>query len=120
MSLVFGRKEAVSKSWSDLWDEEEEEQENREMLALKEMNSRTWSQESKSATTAVDDDNTPRLGLSPATKTTTVLADHDIPSIDVAIGANIDEDLTADGFFFQDLPPPPKPEVQAYGVSQVG
>jgi len=115
MSLVFGRKEAVSKSWSDLWDEEEEEQENREMLALKEMNSRTWSQESKSATTAVDDDNTPRLGLSPATKTTTVHADHDIPSIDVAIGANIDEDLTADGFFFQDLPPPKPEQPQALG-----
>jgi hypothetical protein len=109
MSLVFGRKEQVSKSWSDLWDEEEEEQENREMLALKQMNSRTWSQESKTATIAVDDDDTPRLGLSPATKTTPVLADHDIPSIDAAIGANIDEDLTADGFFFQDLSPT-KPE----------
>lgn len=115
MSLVFGRKEAVSKSWSDLWDEEEEEQENREMLALKEMNSRTWSHESKSATTAVEDDNTPRLGLSPATKTTSVLADHDIPSIDVAIGANIDEDLTADGFFFHDLPPPKPEQLQVHG-----
>lgn len=106
MSLVFGRKEPVSKSWSDLWDEEiEEEEQNRQMQALKEMNSRTWSHESKTATVAVDDDNTPRLGLSPATKTTSLHADHDIPSIDMALGSNIDdEDLTADGFFFHELP----------------
>jgi len=108
MSLVFGRKEAVSKSWSDLWDEEIEEEEEaqaRQMQALKEMNSRTWSHESKTATVPVDDDNTPRLGLSPATKTATPHADHDIPSIDMTLGANIDdEDLTADGFFFHELP----------------
>jgi serine/threonine protein kinase len=103
MSLVFGRKDAgVSKSWSDLWDEDiEEEEEARQMQARKEINSRTWSHESK---TAVDDDNTPRLGLSPATKTANVHAEHDIPSIDMALGANIDEDLTADGFFFHELP----------------
>jgi len=105
MSLVFGRKDAVSKSWSDLWDEEiEEEEQTRQMQALKEMNSRTWSHESKTATAPVDDDNTPRLGLSPATKTTSIHADHDIPSIDMALGANIDdEDLTVDGFFFHEL-----------------
>ena len=106
MSLVFGRKEPVSKSWSDLWDEEiEEEEQARQMHALKEMNSRTWSHESKRATSPVDDDNTPRLGLSPATKTTSIHADHDIPSIDMTLGANIDEDLMADGFFFHELPP---------------
>ena len=117
MSLVFGgRKEPVSKSWSDLWDEEEEEEEQyRQMAVLKEMNSRTWSQESKTATTAVNDDNTPRLGLSPATKTTVAIADHDIPSIDMAIGANIDEDLTADGFFFQELPQSKPLPSQAHG-----
>ncbi|KAK1751840.1 Serine/threonine-protein kinase ksp1 [Echria macrotheca] len=108
MSLIFGRKDnGVSKSWSDLWDEEiEEEEQMRQMQALKEMNSRTWSQDSKTVTVPVDDDNTPRLGLSPATKTATVHADHDIPSIDMALGANIDEDLTADGFFFQELHEP--------------
>jgi len=106
MSLVFGRKETVSKSWSDMWDEEiEEEEQSRQMNVLKEMNSRTWSQESKTATFPIDDDNTPRLGLSPATKTATLHAEHDIPSIDMALGANIDdEDLTADGFFFHELP----------------
>lgn len=106
MSLVFGRKDAVSKSWSDLWDEEiEEEEQTRQMQALKEMNSRTWSQESKPAASPADDDNTPRLGLSPATKSASMHVEHDIPSIDMTLGANnIDEDLTADGFFFQELP----------------
>lgn len=104
MSLVFGRKDAVSKSWSDLWDEEIEEEE--QMQTLKEMNSRTWSQESKTATFPADDDNTPRLGLSPATKSASLHVDHDIPSIDMTLGANnIDEDLTPDGFFFHELPP---------------
>ncbi|KAK0711139.1 kinase-like domain-containing protein [Lasiosphaeris hirsuta] len=107
MSFVFGRKDAVSKSWSDLWDEEiEEEEQGRQLQALKEMNSRTWSQESKTAASPADDDDTPRLGLSPATKSTSVYVEHDIPSIDMALGTNnIDEDLTADGFFFHELPP---------------
>lgn len=51
MSTVFGRKdEMVSKSWSDLWDEEIEEEEEHEKR-IKErqaLNSRTWSHESTS------------------------------------------------------------------------
>ncbi|KAK5664140.1 hypothetical protein OQA88_355 [Cercophora sp. LCS_1] len=118
MSMVFGRKEPVSKSWSDLWDEEIEEQEQaRQMQSLKEMNSRTWSHDSQVVVPApVDDDNTPRLGLSPATRTASVHADHDIPPTDMALGANIDDDLTADGFFFHELPPP-KPEHTAHSPS---
>lgn len=51
LSMVFGKnaKEQISKSWSDLWDEEEEESEI-EDLALqqrREQNSRSWSQESQ-------------------------------------------------------------------------
>lgn len=46
MSTVFGRRqEMVSKSWSDMWEEDEEEEE-RQMM--KELNSRTWSHESES------------------------------------------------------------------------
>lgn len=108
MSLIFGKKEAVSKSWSDLWDEEnEEEQQARDMQVLKEMNSRTWSHESKHGLFPIDDDeeNTPRLGLSPATKTASLHTEKDIPSIDMALGPNnIDDDLAADGFFFQEAP----------------
>jgi serine/threonine protein kinase len=50
MSMVFGKKkDAVAKSWSDLWDEEEEESEQEE-LAFKERHaqkSRRWSDESQ-------------------------------------------------------------------------
>jgi serine/threonine protein kinase len=63
MSLLF-RKEPVSKSWSDLWDEDEEEEleEQRRLQALKEMNSRTWSRESTATPSlATDNEDTPRL-----------------------------------------------------------
>lgn len=53
MSMVFGKKkDAVAKSWSDLWDEEEgeSEQEEQEELAFKDrraQKSRRWSDESQ-------------------------------------------------------------------------
>jgi len=51
LSMVFGKKadEHISKSWSDLWDEEEEESENEdlELQQRREQNSRSWSQESQ-------------------------------------------------------------------------
>ena len=106
MSLVFGRKETVSKSWSDMWDEDvEEEEQARQLEALKELNSRTWSQESKTAVLDTENDDTPRLGLSPATKSAKLDTEHEIPSIDSTLSAkDIDEDLGADGFFFQEAP----------------
>ncbi|RKU47916.1 hypothetical protein DL546_009256 [Coniochaeta pulveracea] len=100
MSMVFGRKDTVSKSWSDLWDEEEEEeQEAKHLETLKEMNSRTWSHDSKVG--EHDNDDTPRQGLSPATKSAVL---H-VPSIETTISDDIDGDLVADGFFFQEAPP---------------
>ncbi|KAK0621280.1 serine/threonine protein kinase-like protein [Bombardia bombarda] len=120
MSMVFGRKDAVSKSWSDMWDEdfEEEEQTAQQMQSLKEMNSRTWSQESKPAMFSIDDDddNTPRLGLSPATKSAS-LVEKDLLSMDGAFSSHgIDEDLGADGFFFQELSPAKeRPQPQLLG-----
>ena len=48
MSTVFsGKKESVSKSWSDLWDEKESENEAAALQTRHEQNSRTWSQESE-------------------------------------------------------------------------
>jgi serine/threonine protein kinase len=100
MSMVFGRKDTVSKSWSDLWDEEEEEeQEAKHRETLKEMNSRTWSHDSKVG--EHDNDDTPRQGLSPVTKSAIL---H-VPSIETTISDDIDGDLVADGFFFQEVPP---------------
>ncbi|KAH0544419.1 hypothetical protein FGG08_001446 [Glutinoglossum americanum] len=51
ISSVFGKKnEVVSKSWSDLWDEDEEEEAEREreeaLQKRREQNARSWSQES--------------------------------------------------------------------------
>ena len=105
MSWVFGgRKDnAVSKSWSDMWDEdaeEEEEERARQLQVLKELNSRTWSHESKT-----EDDNTPRQGLSPVTKVASTNVKHDVSSIGSTISNDIDGDMVADGFFFQEAPP---------------
>jgi serine/threonine protein kinase len=50
LSSVFGKKNTVSKSWTDIWDEDEEEEFVQHEDALekrREYNSRTWSQESK-------------------------------------------------------------------------
>lgn len=49
MSLVFGKgkRDQISKSWSDLWDEEESENEELALRQRREQNSRSWSQESK-------------------------------------------------------------------------
>ncbi|KAL2134233.1 hypothetical protein VTI74DRAFT_738 [Chaetomium olivicolor] len=102
MSWVFGRKDGVSKSWSDLWDEEfeEEEEEAKQLQVRKEMNSRTWSHESNAAPSpAVDNDDTPRQGLSPATKSASLVNDENkIPSIDEAFRTSFDSET--DGLFF--------------------
>lgn len=82
-SFALGRlNDVVSKSWSDMWDEEiEEEEEARQQLeTLREMNSRTWSHESKT--------DTEKASLT----TNDVLAQAQ---------AEVDSDL-ADGFFFQE------------------
>lgn len=121
MSLAFGRKDTVSKSWSDLWEEDfEEEEQARQLQALKEMNSRTWSQESKPAlAAAVDDEDTPRAGLSPATKTASLgVEDRVLSSVDGSIDQVLekalenafdevmkDEDPETDDLFFWEAPP---------------
>ena len=62
MSNIFGKKENVSKSWSDLWDEEEEEELED---ARRRFNNRNWSSDSIDATTADEEDMTVRrTGLS--------------------------------------------------------
>ncbi|KAI1867071.1 hypothetical protein JX265_007647 [Neoarthrinium moseri] len=105
MSMVFGsQKEQQSKSWSDLWEEDEEEDESehaRQVQALKELNSRTWSQDSKENATPTPHDQASddKPVLSPV---------HDTFSDD------IDGDMVADGFFFHESvvveQPSPSPE----------
>lgn len=89
MAAVFGiHKETVSKSWSDMWDEDEEEeqqeQEQQRVNALQELNSRTWSHES-----TIDNS---------VQKTEPIPAAH-------VIKGDVDDDLVADGFFFHEASP---------------
>jgi hypothetical protein len=113
MSWALAHKDPVSKSWSDLWDEEEEEaeEEAKQLETLKEKNSRTWSHESNTEVndnSAIDNDDTPRQGLSPAVKHASLHLEDDSPSIAAAISDDIDQDLISDGFFFHDAPPAKK------------
>jgi serine/threonine protein kinase len=59
MSVVFGgagRRDQISKSWSDLWDEEESENEDFALEKRRENNARSWSQESKDDEASVRSD----------------------------------------------------------------
>ncbi|KAI9858971.1 MAG: hypothetical protein M1824_003972 [Vezdaea acicularis] len=111
MSTVFGQKsEMVSKSWSDLWDEEEEEEVERQR---REQNSRSWSQD----THLTDDDDVdmtndrtiqPRAGLSEQsassvnTRTRSPAGPHAVSSTS---GIGLDGVNENDGFFFEDHHP---------------
>ncbi|KAI1008072.1 hypothetical protein K3495_g147 [Podosphaera aphanis] len=92
-STMEKKKNPISKSWSDLWEEEEEAQRGVTLRQLQ--NSRTWSQESKMCINTVcqkvlDGPLSPRNPESSS-------SGHS-KSID------IDEDLVADGFFFHETP----------------
>lgn len=100
MSMVFGhQKEAVSKSWSDMWEEDVEEDEaerTRQLQALKELNARTWSQESKVDGTPTQQDQV-SVPQAPAS------GDEKPEASPVNDTFNdIDGDLVADGFFFHE------------------
>ena len=103
MSSIFGRKnDVVSKSWSDLWDEdiEEEEEETEKELKTRQMqNARTWSHESKS-----EDDTVRRVGPLEAKSPSFVNITKLSPEAGQAPVNDIDGDIVADGFFFHDTP----------------
>jgi serine/threonine protein kinase len=103
IASIFGKKnDVVSKSWSDLWDEdvEEEEEEAENQLKARQMqNARTWSHESKA-----EEDTTLRGGSLELQSSSFV----DITKLNAEAGqvtaTDIDGDLVADGFFFHDTP----------------
>ncbi|KAI0539029.1 kinase-like domain-containing protein [Xylaria digitata] len=99
MSLVFGRKnEAVSKSWSDMWEEdieEEKEERARQLVELKELNSRTWSHDSNVDAVVTQQDLVSDEEPALDEKSEYSVADDTISN-------NIDDDLIADGFFFHE------------------
>jgi serine/threonine protein kinase len=116
MASVFGRQhDMVSKSWSDLWDEEEEEEEQHEK-DLKErqaLNSRTWSHESKADDVEVDV--TPRReGLSEPKSSSFVNTRSRSPETARTTIIDIDHDIVNDGFFFQDAVEPPQASPPRY------
>jgi serine/threonine protein kinase len=109
MSSVFGKKDMVSKSWSDMWDEdlEDEDDHEQEIRDRQAQNARTWSHESKTDVPET------RVGLSEPKSDSFV----NIKSLDTEVdgpGADIDGDIVVDGFFFQDTtmkirqPSPPR------------
>jgi serine/threonine protein kinase len=101
MSMVFGRQnDTVSKSWSDMWDEdveEDEEEHARQLRALKELNSRTWSQESQTNVTPKQHN----LTYVPQAQTSADEKSEASPVNDT-FSDDIDGDLVADGFFFHE------------------
>ena len=115
MSSIFGRKsEMVSKSWSDLWDEDIEEEEEAEQLKARQIqNARTYSHDS-----VKEEDETVRQGGPLQQKSASFV---NISKLDTAAAAappvDIDADLVADGFFFHDTPQKeqqPVPQQQHY------
>lgn len=103
MSSVFGRQnEMASKSWSDLWDEEieEEEEHEKQIKERQALNSRTWSHESTSENV---DTALGRLELSEHQGSSSV----NIKSMGTGTprkAQEIDGDMD-DGFFFEHSPP---------------
>ncbi|SZF04253.1 unnamed protein product [Blumeria hordei] len=86
----------MSKSWNDLWEEEEEEEAARKIKLRQIQNSRTWSHESELEVHSpqkhcpVD-----QLRIQDPSKSAAVLEEK---------RTDIDGDSIADGFFFQDIP----------------
>ena len=109
LSLIFGDKSKTeSKSWSDLWDEEEEAGTDQEdaLQSRREHNSRSWSQESKD-----DDPTIRRVGLaelknSSFINTRTRSPDHNVVDADPAA---FDGVVQGGGFFYEGRAPPTTP-----------
>ncbi|TVY67481.1 Serine/threonine-protein kinase ksp1 [Lachnellula suecica] len=99
MSSIFGKKgDMASKSWSDLWDEDIEEEAEKQLKARQTQNARTWSHESKS-----EDDTIRRGPLEPKNASFVNIAKLNADAGQVATN-DIDGDIVADGFFFHDTP----------------
>ncbi|KAI4147901.1 MAG: hypothetical protein LQ340_005325 [Diploschistes diacapsis] len=106
MSTIFGKKDStMSKSWSDLWDEDEEE-EGEELDARRRYNARNWSSES------VDQDVTiGRRGLSEITNTAAANSRTQSPpaQAEFCVFGDSTEDVAS-----IDLHPQPSPKTSVY------
>ncbi len=106
LSSVFGNKDnSVSKSWTDLWDEDEEEflEHEKALEQRREYNSRSWSMESKDSDPTLRRTPLSELKISSATNSRTNSPRHDEASNSLD-GANDVND--SDHFVFEDVAPP--------------
>jgi serine/threonine protein kinase len=108
MAAIFGRKsEAVSKSWSDIWDEDIEEAEaEKQLKARQKQNARTWSHESRA-----EDDTIRPLSMEAKNPSLASMNKSNTEAVQTAEN-DIDGDIVADGFFFHDTATPPKAGTQ--------
>jgi len=113
MASIFGKKnDVVSKSWSDLWDEDiEEEEEVEKQIKVRQMqNARTWSHESSK-----NEDDTIREPLrEPKGSSFVNIQKFNTDAGRVVAHDDIDGDLVADGFFFHDTPKKTVPQSPRY------
>lgn len=111
MASIFGKKnEVASKSWSDLWDEdiEEEEEEVEKQIKARQMrNARTWSHESNK-----NEDDTIRVGGPLSERKSSLVNIQGLTLKPTRVHDDIDGDLIADGFFFHNTPTPKKMDSQ--------
>lgn len=118
MASVFGKKESVSKSWSDMYDEElEEEYEDSQFRDRQSQNARTFSHDEIKAdeTAPKFEDDEEKVIL--ATKTSSVInvkTTHSDVESDNEILSDIDGDNVNDGFFFQNASPVVKNRTELY------
>ncbi|KAK4691693.1 hypothetical protein P7C71_g5357, partial [Lecanoromycetidae sp. Uapishka_2] len=117
LSSVFGKRSSASKSWTDIWDEDEEEfvEHENAMEKRREHNSRTWSQESKD-----DDPTLRRCGLSEIKDSS---ANARTPRAQPAQLATTDNASESDVFLFEDAtarysPPSKRPIAETSAPSK--
>jgi serine/threonine protein kinase len=110
MASVFGKKEMVSKSWSEMYDEDFEEEEHEQQLRDRQaQNARTFSHEGDKH----EEDITVKVeGLSEPEISSFVNTQTGSRSIELV--NDIDSDNVADGFFFQDAPAVPSSSSAIY------
>ncbi|OBT89859.1 RAN protein kinase [Pseudogymnoascus sp. 03VT05] len=119
MSSVFGKKEMVSKSWSDMYDEEFEEEEQDHQFSRQAQNARTFShdeiklEEDETAAQFSDDEEELVLSTKSSSDVNIKPTVNEVESDQENI-SDIDGDNVNDGFFFQNSSPASKNSAELY------
>lgn len=117
MASVFGKKEVVSKSWSDMYDEEFEEEQDDQFVDRHAQNARTFSHDEitldESAAQFDMDEEKVVLAAKSSSSVNIKATPTDVDS-DHEIISDIDGDNVNDGFFFQNSSPVVKESTGLY------